>query len=199
MAEREVKDWLVSSNMLKSTRPGKAVILRYFNVIGADPLSRVGERVYQKPGTYEYRKNVRLSSAMFDAAEGLLEKFTVAGGRYETPDGSPVKDYIHVTDLMNAHVVVLHRFASYLQRWFWEAFLREGDDRYRPDRDLVRLPRSRGEGEGRRPRPGFRRQYQDQDGAGLDSDVFEPYGDTRTPVGLPQKNPFRETHFCRDA
>jgi len=112
MAEREVKDWLVSSNMQKSTRPGKAVILRYFNVIGADPLSRVGERVYQKPGTYEYRKNVRLSSAMFDAAEGLLEKFTVAGGRYETPDGSAVRDYIHVTDLVNAHVAVLHRFGE---------------------------------------------------------------------------------------
>lgn len=111
MAEREVKDW-VASGVHSDHKPGKAVILRYFNVIGADPQARVGERTFHRPGTYEYRKNVRLSSAMFDAADGHLSSFTVAGGHYDTHDGSPVRDYIHVTDLVNAHVEVLHRFGD---------------------------------------------------------------------------------------
>ena len=85
----------------------KAIILRYFNVIGSDPLGRLGE--YPRP---ELRKLGRLSGACFDAALGQIDKLVIAGNDYPTHDGTCVRDYIHVSDLVEAHVASLNHLQN---------------------------------------------------------------------------------------
>ena len=70
------------------------VILRYFNVAGADPLCRAGQS--SKAATH-------LIKVAVEAALGLRAKLDVFGDDYPTPDGSCVRDYIHVSDLARAH------------------------------------------------------------------------------------------------
>lgn len=73
------------------------VILRYFNVAGADAGQRAGPR---KDATH-------LIKAVSEAAVGLREALIVNGDDYDTPDGTCVRDFIHVTDLANAHVAAV--------------------------------------------------------------------------------------------
>eukprot|EP00415_Alexandrium_ostenfeldii_P000860 UN0860 len=80
----------------------KAVILRYFNVYGADPLGRLGE--FPRP---ELRKQGRISTACFDAAQGYIDELVVYGTDFPTKDGTCVRDYIHVLDLVKAHVAAI--------------------------------------------------------------------------------------------
>lgn len=77
-----------------------AVILRYFNVIGADPLGRVGET----PRPNLDSSYSRISQACFDVALGKRKHFTIAGVHHPTKDGTCVRDYIHVMDLVDAHI-----------------------------------------------------------------------------------------------
>jgi UDP-glucose 4-epimerase len=70
------------------------VILRYFNVAGADPLGRTGQST--KAATH-------LIKVAVEAALGLRAKLDVFGDDYPTPDGSCIRDYIHVGDLARAH------------------------------------------------------------------------------------------------
>ena len=70
------------------------VILRYFNVAGADPQRRAGQST--KAATH-------LIKVAVEAALGLRAKLDVFGDDYPTPDGSCVRDYIHVSDLARAH------------------------------------------------------------------------------------------------
>ncbi len=79
-------------------------ILRYFNVCGADSDSKLGP-------TQPDPKNLFRSLAL--TALGKRAEFLIFGTRYATPDGSPVRDYIHVEDLAEAHVQALeHLFAK---------------------------------------------------------------------------------------
>ncbi|KAM0848877.1 hypothetical protein ACQ4PT_054082 [Festuca glaucescens] len=80
------------------------MILRYFNVIGSDPEGRLGEA--PPP---ELREHGRISGACFDAALGIIPGLKVKGTDYETPDGTCVRDYIDVTDLVDAHVKALNK------------------------------------------------------------------------------------------
>ena len=73
----------------------RSVIFRYFNVAGADPEGDVGER--HEPETH-------LIPLMLEAVEGKRGALTVFGSDYPTPDGTCVRDYVHVTDLADAHV-----------------------------------------------------------------------------------------------
>ncbi len=73
----------------------KSVILRYFNAAGADPEGQVGERHH--PETHAI-------PLLLEAAAGRGEGFTIFGSDYDTPDGTAVRDYIHVTDLADAHL-----------------------------------------------------------------------------------------------
>jgi UDP-glucose 4-epimerase len=77
----------------------KAVLLRYFNPIGAHPSGNIGELPIGVPNN--------LVPFVTQTAAGLRERLTVYGGDYETPDGSCVRDYIHVVDLAKAHVRAL--------------------------------------------------------------------------------------------
>ena len=71
------------------------VIFRYFNVAGADPEAEVGE---------QHRPETHLIPLMLDAIEGRRPALTVFGDDYPTPDGTCVRDYVHVIDLVDAHV-----------------------------------------------------------------------------------------------
>jgi len=75
-----------------------SVALRYFNACGADPEGRIGES--HDPETH-------LIPLILDAALGHRAAIDIYGTDYPTPDGSCVRDYIHVTDLADAHVRAL--------------------------------------------------------------------------------------------
>nr|XP_017239437.1 PREDICTED: UDP-arabinose 4-epimerase 1-like [Daucus carota subsp. sativus] len=76
--------------------------VRYFNVIGSDPEGRLGEA--PPP---ELREQGRISGACFDAARGIIPGLKIRGTDYSTADGTCVRDYIDVTDLVDAHVKAL--------------------------------------------------------------------------------------------
>ncbi|MBL8474346.1 MAG: UDP-glucose 4-epimerase GalE [Rhodocyclaceae bacterium] len=76
----------------------KSVCLRYFNAAGADPAGRLGER--HEPETH-------LIPLILQAASGRRKAVTVFGRDYATPDGTCVRDYIHVSDLVEAHARAL--------------------------------------------------------------------------------------------
>ncbi|XP_020096003.1 probable UDP-arabinose 4-epimerase 1 [Ananas comosus] len=97
MAEDIILDFSTRSNMA-------VMILRYFNVIGSDPEGRFGEA--PRP---ELREHGRISGACFDAALGIIPGLKVKGTDYETPDGTCIRDYIDVTDLVDAHVKALDK------------------------------------------------------------------------------------------
>ncbi|MDB5500848.1 MAG: UDP-glucose 4-epimerase [Tardiphaga sp.] len=74
------------------------VALRYFNVAGADPKGRHGQSI---PGA------TRLIKVALEAALGRRSHMSIYGFDYPTPDGTCVRDYIHVSDLAEAHLVAL--------------------------------------------------------------------------------------------
>ena len=80
----------------------KSVCLRYFNAAGADPAGLLGER--HEPETH-------LIPLVLQAAAGRRQAITVFGRDYDTPDGTCIRDYIHVNDLVDAHALAL----DYLQ------------------------------------------------------------------------------------
>lgn len=73
-----------------------AVLLRYFNPIGAHPSALIGELPLGVPNN--------LVPFITQTAAGLRNELTVFGDDYQTPDGTCIRDYIHVSDLANAHV-----------------------------------------------------------------------------------------------
>ncbi|GBE15543.1 UDP-glucose 4-epimerase [bacterium BMS3Abin14] len=78
----------------------RSVSLRYFNAAGADPEGESGE--LHDPETH-------LIPLVLQAAMGSRPDITVFGNDYQTPDGTCLRDYIHVTDLARAHVLALER------------------------------------------------------------------------------------------
>ena len=73
-------------------------IFRYFNVAGADPDAQIGE--YHKPESH-------LIPLILDVAMGLRDNISVFGDDYDTPDGTCVRDYVHVCDVIDAHILGL--------------------------------------------------------------------------------------------
>lgn len=78
--------------------PLRSVMLRYFNACGADPSGEIGERHDPEP---------HLIPRVLMAAAGDIDAIDVFGTDYPTPDGTAVRDYIHVCDLAEAHVAAL--------------------------------------------------------------------------------------------
>ena len=74
------------------------VSLRYFNVAGADPEGRIGE---------SHNPETHLIPLILKTAKGERENIKVFGTDYPTPDGTAIRDYIHIEDLANAHIVAL--------------------------------------------------------------------------------------------
>lgn len=92
MVERILKDYSKAYGL-------KFVVLRYFNAAGADPEGELGEG--HDPETH-------LIPLILDAASGRRKEIRVFGTDYDTPDGSCIRDYIHVYDLATAHLLALH-------------------------------------------------------------------------------------------
>ncbi len=78
------------------------VSLRYFNVAGADPQGRIGQA---------YKESTHLITRALKTAKGEFDKLLIFGTDYPTPDGTCIRDYIHVDDLARAHILAL----GYLQ------------------------------------------------------------------------------------
>lgn len=94
-SKRAIEDMLADFGAAHGLR---SVIFRYFNVAGADPDAEVGE--FHQPETH-------LIPLLLDAIEGKRPALTVFGTDYPTDDGTCVRDYVHVTDLADAHVLGL--------------------------------------------------------------------------------------------
>jgi UDP-glucose 4-epimerase len=75
------------------------VVLRYFNVAGADPNCRAGQST---------KNATQLIKVAVEAALGYRSKVDIYGVDYPTPDGTCIRDYIHVSDLVRAHSSALH-------------------------------------------------------------------------------------------
>jgi UDP-glucose 4-epimerase len=81
----------------------RSVIFRYFNVAGADPEGEVGEH---------HRPETHLIPVMLEAIDGQRPALKIFGTDYDTPDGTCIRDYVHVCDLVDAHVLGLKWLAA---------------------------------------------------------------------------------------
>jgi len=85
-------------NDLSGTSDFRYVSLRYFNVAGADPEARIGQ---------SYAKATHLITRALKTAKGEFDRLQIFGTDYPTPDGTCIRDYIHVDDLAYAHLLTL--------------------------------------------------------------------------------------------
>ena len=90
MVERILADYGVAYGL-------RSISLRYFNAAGADPAGQIGE---------DHDPETHLVPLVLSAASGG-DPITIHGTDYDTPDGTCIRDFIHVTDLANAHVLAL--------------------------------------------------------------------------------------------
>ncbi|MGK0297666.1 MAG: UDP-glucose 4-epimerase [Gammaproteobacteria bacterium] len=96
ITERVLSDVSAASDL-------KYVALRYFNVSGADPQQRTGQLT---------KNATHLIKVACETALGKRKEITVYGDDYDTPDGTCIRDYIHVSDLASAHVKALQYLES---------------------------------------------------------------------------------------
>lgn len=94
-SKRAIEDMLVDFGSAFDLRH---VIFRYFNVAGADPDAEIGEH---------HRPETHLIPIMLEAIDGQRPALTIYGTDYDTPDGTCIRDYVHVCDLVDAHVLGL--------------------------------------------------------------------------------------------
>ena len=79
----------------------RTILLRYFNPIGAHESAKIGELPLGVPNN--------LVPFITQTAAGIRERLTIFGDTYDTPDGTNIRDYIHVVDLAKAHIVAVRR------------------------------------------------------------------------------------------
>jgi UDP-glucose 4-epimerase len=92
----------------------KAIALRYFNPAGAHPSALIGEYPIGKPNN--------LMPVITQTAIGKNKMLEIFGDDYNTPDGSCIRDYIHVSDVAQAHVVALDRLVNNTNKEKFEVF-----------------------------------------------------------------------------
>ena len=95
-----MSEWMLRD--LAAVNKMRYIILRYFNVAGADPETRIGQST---------RDATHLIKVASEAAAGIRDHVAIFGTDYPTPDGTCIRDYIHVEDLADAHIKAL----GYLQ------------------------------------------------------------------------------------
>jgi UDP-glucose 4-epimerase len=94
----------ILNDLYVSDKSWNIALLRYFNPVGAHPSGRIGEDPNGIPNN--------LMPFVAQVASGKLPRLRVFGDDYETPDGTGVRDYIHVTDLAKGHLKALERLAA---------------------------------------------------------------------------------------
>jgi UDP-glucose 4-epimerase len=94
----------ILKDLAKADSDFNIAILRYFNPVGAHPSGLIGEDPNGIPNN--------LCPYITKVAAGKLEKVNVFGGDYDTPDGSGVRDYIHVVDLAKGHVLAVNKLLT---------------------------------------------------------------------------------------
>lgn len=104
----------ILEDLINSNDSFSAISLRYFNPIGAHESGLIGELPSGIPNN--------LMPYITQTAVGLREKLMVYGNDYPTPDGTPIRDYIHVLDLANAHVIAVKRLLLQKQETALEIF-----------------------------------------------------------------------------
>jgi len=104
----------IISDFIRSGVFMKALSLRYFNPIGAHPSSKIGELPKGVPNN--------LVPYITQTAAGLRDKLTVFGNDYDTPDGTCIRDYIHVVDLAEAHVAAIRYLAGKTENNYYDTF-----------------------------------------------------------------------------
>lgn len=107
VAEVIIKDFTYASS-------SKAIALRYFNPIGAHDTALIGELPLGTPNN--------LMPFITQTAQGIRPQLSVFGEDYDTPDGTAIRDYIHVVDLAKAHVVAVKRMLDKHQKFDFETF-----------------------------------------------------------------------------
>ncbi|MFG0328031.1 MAG: UDP-glucose 4-epimerase GalE [Phycisphaerales bacterium JB037] len=95
--ERILDDWTAARQA--AGKPVAFAALRYFNVAGCDRSGLLGE---------DHEPETHLIPVVLEAVLGKREAITIFGTDYDTPDGTCVRDYVHVEDLVDAHVAVLN-------------------------------------------------------------------------------------------
>jgi UDP-glucose 4-epimerase len=102
----QMLDWFERAYGLRS------VSLRYFNAAGADPEGRVGE---------DHHPETHLIPLILQVALGKRDQIAIFGDDYDTPDGTCIRDYIHVNDLASAHVLALQALERGVRREAYNA------------------------------------------------------------------------------
>ncbi len=93
------------ADMIAADPTWDVICLRYFNPVGAHPSGRLGEQPNGVPAN--------LMPYVTQVAVGQREKLSVFGGDYDTPDGTCVRDYVHVVDLANGHVKAVQKLVDH--------------------------------------------------------------------------------------
>ncbi|MBO4281786.1 MAG: UDP-glucose 4-epimerase GalE [Bacteroidales bacterium] len=104
----------ILSDCCKADENLHVIALRYFNPIGAHPSGEIGEIPHGIPQN--------LLPYLTQTAIGIRECLSVYGNDYDTPDGSCIRDYIHVYDLAKAHVCAMNRMMRKQQKQNYEVF-----------------------------------------------------------------------------
>ena len=108
----------INENVLKDTINSGAdirgIALRYFNVIGAHDSGLIGELPYGVPAN--------LLPYITQTAYGIREQLSIFGSDYNTPDGTAIRDYIHVVDLSQAHIIAIERLIEKKNKDKYEIF-----------------------------------------------------------------------------
>ncbi len=94
----------IINDTIKVSETLNAISLRYFNPIGAHSSAEIGELPTGIPNN--------LVPFITQTAAGIRKQLSIFGNDYNTPDGTAVRDYIHVTDLAKAHIVALNRLIN---------------------------------------------------------------------------------------
>jgi UDP-glucose 4-epimerase len=108
ICEEIIQDTLIATPELKS------IALRYFNPVGSHPTALIGELPLGVPQN--------LVPFITQTAAGLRKQLSVFGFDYDTPDGTAIRDYIHVVDLAKAHVVAVKRLVDSKNKKQFEIF-----------------------------------------------------------------------------